>query len=186
MLRRLLVGLVLGAIVGGLLAAGFVAGLKVTSFDASTGGAGLAYLAAAVAGVATGLVAGKPIWASGARVEAGLKAFFGALIAAGAIFALRHWGASWTLDLRAFGGGGPGAPGDLPAVSLPLIGATLGALFELDNTAPKDGPAGAQPRKRVAAQGPIAKAGAKSAVAPELDEVAPRRDAETVSGRSKR
>jgi hypothetical protein len=185
MLRRLLVGLVLGAIVGGLLAAGLVAGLKVTSFD-GTGGVGLAYLAAAVAGVATGLVTGKPIWASGARVEAGLKAIFGALIAAGAIFALRRWGASWTLDLRAIGAGGPGAPGDLPAVSLPLIGAVLGALFELDNTVPKDPPGGAQPRKRVAAQGANAKAGSKAGVAPDLDEVTPGRDAESVSGRSKR
>src|SRR3979409_2609457 len=98
MLRRLFLGLVLGLVVGGLLAAGIFAGLKIETFAGSTGGA-LAYLAAAFAGVLTGLVAGKPIWASGAKVEAGLKAFFGALIAAGLMFALRQWAGFWVLDL---------------------------------------------------------------------------------------
>ena len=90
MLRRLLVGLILGAIVGGLVAAGLVAGLHVLLF-AGTTGVVLAYLTAAATGVLTGLVAGKPIWASGAKIEAGLKAFFGALIAAGLMFAARRW-----------------------------------------------------------------------------------------------
>src|ERR1700752_3726591 len=107
MLRRLLVGLVLGFIVGGLVAAGMVAGLHIVDFAFITGGAALAYLAAAVTGVLTGLVAGKPIWASGAKVEAGLKAFFGALIGVGLMFALRQWAGNVRLDLSAIGAGGP-------------------------------------------------------------------------------
>src|ERR1700734_3192289 len=91
MLRRLLIGLVLGLIVGGLAAAALVAGLHMPLFALGAGGIGLAYLAAAVTGVLTGLVAGKPIWASGAKIEAGLKAFFGALLATGLMFALRQW-----------------------------------------------------------------------------------------------
>jgi len=185
MLRRLLVGLVLGSLVGALLAVGLVAGLKVAVFGDGAGGAVLAYLAAALAGVLTGLVAGKPIWASGAGIEAGLKAFFGALLAAGAMFALRRWATAWALDLSTFGAGGPDSAGHLPAVSLPLIGAALGALFELDNTSGAEGTATKPlpPRKRVAAQsaGDRAKPGAA-----EPDEVAPGRDAEIVTGRSKR
>jgi hypothetical protein len=132
MLRRLFIGLALGLAVGGLLAAGLIAGLKVPAFDGA-GGVALAYAAAAVAGVLTGLVAGKPIWAPSAKVEAGLKAFFGALLGAGAMFALRQWASPWTADLSALGAG-RGAVGALPATSLPLIAAVLGALFELDNT----------------------------------------------------
>src|SRR5258708_13626590 len=89
MVCRLFVGLVLGLVVGALLAAGLVAGLKVDTFLGSGGGA-MAYVAAALTGVMTGLVAGKPIWAPGAKGEAGLKALFGALLGAGAMFALRQ------------------------------------------------------------------------------------------------
>jgi len=151
MLRRLLIGLALGLAVGGLLAAGLIAGLKVAAFEGA-GGVALAYAAAAVAGVLTGLVAGKPIWAPSAKVEAGLKAFFGALLGAGAMFALRQWASPWTADLSALGAG-RGAVGALPAASLPLIAAVLGALFELDNTG--DATRGEPPprRKRVEPQG---------------------------------
>ena len=69
MLRRLLVGLILGLIVGGLVAAALVAGLHQNLFADDTGGSAFAYLAAAVTGVLTGLVAGKPIWASGAKIR---------------------------------------------------------------------------------------------------------------------
>ncbi len=138
MFRRLLVGLVIGLLVGGVLAAGLVAGLKLTVFAGGTGLV-LAYLCAAVAGVATGLFAGKPIWESGAKIEAGLKAFFGALLALGGMFALRQWAGAWVLDLNAVGELGKGAIGSLPAASLPLISGVLGALFELDNTGDKAG-----------------------------------------------
>ena len=80
MLKRLLFGVVKGILVGGILGLLFVKALGLTAF-----GAVLAYLAAVVTGVLTGLVAGKPIWAEGARIEAGLKAFVGALVGAGAI-----------------------------------------------------------------------------------------------------
>src|SRR5579883_514408 len=133
MLRRLLIGLVLGLLVGGAVAAGLVLGLGVATFS-SAGGAVLAYLAATLTGVLTGLVAGKPIWASGAKIEAGLKAFFGALIGAGVMFALRQWAGDWPLDLPAIGAHSRTAIGDLPAISLPLVAVVLGAFFELDNT----------------------------------------------------
>lgn len=132
MLRRLLLGLVIGLLMGGLVAAGLVAGLHMATFT-GTGGVVLAYLTAALTGVLTGLVAGKPIWATGAKIEAGLKAFFGALLAAGLMFALRQWAGGFHPPITAV------TPvdlpvGDLPAAALPIIAALLGGFFELDNT----------------------------------------------------
>ena len=57
MLRRVLFGLLKGAIVGGLLATALVYGLGMPVIAPW-----LAYLAAVVTGAVTGLVAGKPIW----------------------------------------------------------------------------------------------------------------------------
>jgi hypothetical protein len=169
MIWRLLVGFVIGLVVGGLLAAAIVAGLKFVTFDGAAGVA-LAYTAAALAGVLTGLFAGKPIWAVDARLEAGLKAFFGALLAAGGMFALRQWGSAWMVNLNGIGELGRGSVGDLPAASLPLIAGVLGSLFELDNTgdkpadASKKTPEGLpEPRRRVQASGANGKAKGKPA-----------------------
>jgi opacity protein-like surface antigen len=146
MLKRLILGLVIGMLVGAAAAAALVSGLHVETFTGDLGPL-IAYGAAAATGVLTGLVAGKPIWASDARIEAGLKAFFGALLAAGGMFALRQWAQGWSLDLSALHAGGPAPVGALPAASLPLIGLVLGGFFELDNSG---GAAEAGPRKRVA------------------------------------
>jgi hypothetical protein len=184
MVRRLVVGLILGLIVGGVVAAGIVAGLGQLEF-LGTGGAVLAYLAAGLTGVLTGLVAGKPIWASGAKIEAGLKAVFGALIGAGLMFALRQWGGGFRPDLG-FIHAGHGPVGDLPAASLPLLAAVLGAFFELDNTGGGEqesaGGAGA-PRKRVASQSTNGSAKARVIDASDAGEG---QEAEVVSRRAKR
>src|SRR5689334_14113255 len=134
MIKRLIVGLFLGAVVGAILAAVLVQGLGVMSFDASSLGAVGAYLAAAATGVVTGLVAGKPIWSADGKIEAGLKAFFGALIALGGMFVLRQW-VHANVDLTSLKASiGPSEIGSLPAASLPIIAAVLGAFFELDNS----------------------------------------------------
>ena len=133
MLKRLLLGLLIGLIMGGLVAAGLVKGLGMTIWN----GAPLAYLFAALTGALVGLVAGKPIWASGGQIEAGLKAIFGALITAGGMYAVRTW-LGVQVDLRSIGAG-IGVVGNLPAVSLPLLSALLGALYGLDNTPATEG-----------------------------------------------
>ncbi len=127
-LKRLVLGIVLGLFVGGLAAFGVVRGLGLETFSPL-----IAYLSAAATGTLVGLVAGKPIWAGGAKIEAGLKAAFGALLGAGILFAIRRWlpetplsATHWPLVT--------GAPGELPAVALPAIGALLGAFYEVDNT----------------------------------------------------
>jgi hypothetical protein len=138
MLKRLIVGLFLGAVVGAILAAILVQGLHVMSFDASALGAAGAYLTAAVTGVVTGLVAGKPIWSADGKIEAGLKAFFGALLALGGMFVLRQWVHS-SIDLTALKASeGAGEIGQLPALSLPIIAAVLGGFFEIDNSGSPD------------------------------------------------
>ncbi len=71
MLGRLLIGIVKGLMVGSLLGFGLV------KLGAAMPIAVVAYLAAAVTGVLIGLVAGKPIWAKDAKIEAGTKAFVG-------------------------------------------------------------------------------------------------------------
>jgi hypothetical protein len=170
MFRRLLVGLILGLVVGGAVGAGLFAGLGVQTFS-SDGGVWLAYPAAVVAGVLTGLVAGKPVWAAGAKIEAGLKAFFGALLAAGMMFALRQWGTPLEVpNWPAIGAHGLTPVSDLPVIALPLVAALLGAFFGLDNTgdegsAADRGTPPANARSRVAAQA----GGGKARVAAERE-----------------
>ena len=127
MVRRLLIGLALGALLGAIAAAALIKGLGVVSF-----GLLFALASAAVTGAVVGLVAGKPIWANGAKIEAGLKAGAGAILGVIAMFLVRKFiGAS--VDLTNFGAGA-GTIGDLPATSLPIVAALLGGFFEADNT----------------------------------------------------
>ncbi len=175
---------------GGLVAAGLVAGLHITTFM-GTGGAVLAYLTAALTGVLTGLVAGKPIWATGAKIEAGLKAFFGALLAAGLMFALRQWAGGFHPPITAV------TPedlpiGDLPAAALPIIAALLGGFFELDNTgggsedADKKKGESSGAKKRIAAGEEKTNGQSKSRVAEDDDEGEAEQAAAAAPKRAKR
>ncbi|MFO0675172.1 MAG: hypothetical protein U0169_01465 [Polyangiaceae bacterium] len=147
MLKRLLVGLVLGAVLGGLAAAAVIRGLGIVAFGSGFQ-AVLAYLFAAGTGVVVGLVAGKPIWSKGGQIEAGLKAVAGAAVAALGMFALRTWGVQ-NVDLAAIGAGS-GAIGLLPATTLPIVAAILGGFFEADNTGGDADDVGAKRGVRVA------------------------------------
>lgn len=127
MLKRLIVGLILGTLIGAAFAAALVRGFGMVFFPNAI----LAYGAAAAVGVVTGLVAGKPIWSADGKIEAGLKAFFGALLGMAVMYALRwvHIRADLTM-LNA----GEGPISWLPAASLPMVGAALAAFYEVDNT----------------------------------------------------
>ncbi len=125
MLKRLLLGLVKGGLVGGAFALLMIHGFGLNAF-----GALLAYILAVVVGVVTGLIAGKPIWAKDARIEAGLKAVAGAVVGALLMFALRSW-ANISLDLGAYGNG---VIGELPIVALPMVATILALFYEVDNT----------------------------------------------------
>jgi len=158
MLGRLLIGIVKGLIVGGLL--GF--GLAKLGFAAP--GALIAYAAAAVTGILIGLVAGKPIWAKDAKVEAGMKAFVGALLGCGLMYVARRWltmpvpvplgelgGANASLGQVA---GSAGTIGGLAITSLAAIAAVLGGFYEADNNPSDDaGAKSAEPAKKSAEPG---------------------------------
>jgi hypothetical protein len=139
MFKRLFIGLLIGIVMGGIAAAALIKGLGVLTF-AGTGGEIWAYFAALITGAFIALVAGKPVWAKGAWIEVGLKAFFGSLLAAAGMFALRRWG-GMPVDLSRVGAGA-GTLGLLPATSLPILATVLSVFFEIDNTDP--------PQERVA------------------------------------
>jgi len=126
MLRRLLLGLVEGIVIGAALVAAVSRGLGLVAPGALV----LALLAAAT-GFLVGLVAGRPIWSPDAKTEAFLKAVAGSIVGFGASFALRHF-LTPSLDLSAFSLGA-GSAGQLPAVTLPAIATALALFFELDH-----------------------------------------------------
>jgi hypothetical protein len=138
MVGRFLVGVVKGLIVGGLV--GY--GLSRLGYGAPD--ALIAYLAAAATGALVGLVAGKPIWAKGAAVEAAMKAVFGALLGAGLMFAARKWlvqplpidlGPALAAPNASLGEAeGHGSLGGVAVTSLAAVAAVLAGLFDADNT----------------------------------------------------
>lgn len=174
MLGRLLIGLVKGLLVGALV--GF--GLAKLGFAAPI--AVVAYLGAAVAGVLTGLVAGKPIWAKDAKIEAGMKAFVGALLAAGLMYAARRFltmplpialgelgGANASLGEAA---GSAGTIGGLAMTSLASVAGLLGGFYEVDNDPSEAETAPSGKAKKSAEGGKRIAAEALDDEAEELDE----------------
>jgi hypothetical protein len=139
MLGRLLIGIVKGLMVGALLGYGLV------RLGMGVPGVVVAYLAAALAGVLVGLVAGKPIWAKDAKIEAGTKAFVGALLALGLMAAAR----TWLLVPLPFSVGEL-APehatlGGFAMTALAAIAGLLGGFYEADNDPSEEAaPAGAE------------------------------------------
>jgi hypothetical protein len=132
MLGRLLIGILKGLVVGGLLGFGLV------KLGVGVPGAVIAYLAAAVTGVVIGLVAGKPIWAKDAKIEAGAKAFVGALLGIGLMAAARQW-LTMALPFQVANIVPEGARvGEFAMTSLAGIAALLGGFYDADNDATDD------------------------------------------------
>jgi hypothetical protein len=159
MLKRLLVGLMIGIVAGAAL------GFGLLQLLANPMSGALGYAFAAIAGVLVGLVAGKPIWAKGALVEAGLKAFIGALLACILLFGLRFV----PFSLPGFAGAQAARIGEHAFGALAAVATLLAVFYELDNTG-GDAEAvdkNAPTRKRV--EGPASKKPAASAEL-ELDE----------------
>ena len=144
MLRRMLLGLFEGLVIGLALGVGAARGLGL-----SAPGGVIALLLGAGAGFLVGLVAGRPVWSRDGKTEALLKAGAGALGGAGLSFAAGHW-LKVPLDLSAFElGAGPA--GTLSAAVLPLVASALALFFELDddgaNRAPPRVAAGAKKQR---------------------------------------
>lgn len=146
MALRMLVGLLKGLVLGGLVGYGLTAGGLTAGW--------LAYLAAAVVGMLVALIAGKPIWAEDARIEVGMKAAAGAILAPLAMWGLRSF---LTMGL-------PFDPSTLPGLesvsassatlgtffvtSLAIIGGVLAGFYDADNQPGKGDKAGASSSKQ--------------------------------------
>jgi hypothetical protein len=141
MLGRLLVGIVKGLVLGALL------GFGLLKLGMAVPPALIAYVAAAATGILIGLIAGKPIWAKDAKIEAGMKAGVGALLGVGLMFAARRW---LTMPLPqqvsdlAHLPSSAEAPtlGTFAMSSLAAIAAVLGGFYDADNTPEPEKPAG--------------------------------------------
>lgn len=173
MLGRLIIGIVKGLIVGGLV------GFGLAKLGLAAPGAVIAYLAAALTGVLVGLIAGKPIWAKDAKIEAGMKAFVGALLGVGLMFVARKWLTfPIPVPLGELGGANlslgedpattTGTFGGLALTSLAAIAALLGGFYEADNDPSDEDTTGAAPRLSAGAGG--AKRIAASAKADDVDD----------------
>jgi hypothetical protein len=124
MLKRLVAAVLEGALPGAAVAFGLS--------KLGTAAPFAMYLAVAVVGVLTGLVAGKPIWAKAAKIEALLKALAGAFIAVVVLYAVRKWLPGVQVDLASLGAGA-GSIGNLPWVAFPATGVALATVLEIDD-----------------------------------------------------
>lgn len=144
MLKRLIIGVIKGLLVGGAIGSALHFGLGWTT------AAGLfAYLLAMGSGATAGVLAGKPPWRQQAWIESVLKSVAGL-----GVGALAYWGASsWLAFPLPFEI--PGIASATPWTEMTLgittaTAAVFGALVELDNT-DDDAPAKAKRNVRVAA-----------------------------------
>lgn len=126
MLKRLILGLVKGLVLGGVVGAAITFGLA----TASLGGVAAYALYALVAAFA-GVLAGRPPWVKGAWVESVLKGLFGVAVGVG-LYALAS--RFLLMPLPNLAGGEPLAAALQPMLMAPAIGAIYAALIELDNT----------------------------------------------------
>jgi hypothetical protein len=164
LLFGLLKGIVLGALIGYGLAA---AGVAVPS-------ALIAYPVAAGLGMLLALVAGKPIWAKGARIEVGMKAAAGALVVPGMLWLIRRFltmGVPFDLPSK-LGFEPSGATlGMFGMTGLAMAGAVLAGFFDADNQpgAKEEGAdktSASEAKKRIATTGGAASEADESAAEP--------------------
>ena len=143
MVKKVVLGLVEGALLGGVVA------VALSRLHAGWGPL-VAYAATAFVGALVGAVAGKPIWARAAKLEGLLKSLAGAFIAATALYGARKWLNGVHVDFEALGGGA-GPIGQVPSAALPIIGASLGFVFQIDDALGGDSE---PPRRRVVEASP--------------------------------
>ena len=164
MLKRLGLGLAIGIVLGALL------GYGLSQIPGSLMAGALGYVFAAVTGVVVGLVAGKPIWAKGAGVEAGLKAGIGALLSCALLFGLRFL----SFSVPGMAGIASAPIGQHPVGALVAISTLLAVFYELDNSGgEEDIEKHAPTRKRVEGEGPVSKKGARVADDESLEDEVP-------------
>ena len=147
MLKRLIIGVLKGVILGGAVGAALYFGLGQGSLEGV-----YAYLLYGAVGALTGVVAGKPLWKPGAWIEALLRGVFGIAVGCG-VYAL----ASSFLSLGAiplpsslFPALPVGEQADhffkQPLAMAPLLATLYASLIELDNDGKGDDAGGTKVR----------------------------------------
>jgi hypothetical protein len=139
MLKRLVFALLEGALPG------VLAAFVLSSVGAASSALAV-YVAAAVVGVSTGLLAGRPIWAKSAKIEGALKAVVGLFISVTMLFGIRRWLPGVSVDLGAIAAGS-GPIGSVPWIVLPGLGVAYAVVLEIDDAIGAD-PAPAPQRVR--------------------------------------
>lgn len=129
---RLLVGLLKGLIIGG------IVGYALAASGMATPAALIAYPLAAGLGMLVALIAGKPIWAKDARIEVGMKAAAGALLAPFFLFLARRFlQFDVPFDVSSLPGlshvSGTPEVGELALTSFAAVAALLAGFFDADN-----------------------------------------------------
>lgn len=158
MLTRFGLGLIKGLLLGGLVLAALFFGASWASVPVW-----MAYLLVVALGALTGLVAGKPIWQKDAKIEAGLKALVGAILAPAALYALRRWVPLPQLPA-------PHAVADeVSVIAFPAVSVVIAMLFELDNSPSPEGEAQGAGQK--GASGGKVRVGASASQGDELDDL---------------
>lgn len=128
MLKRLLLGCLKGALLGGAIGSAFHWGLGWTRGEGL-----LLYLVAMGAGATAGVLVGKPPWQQDAWIESVLKAVAGLAFGALLYWVTSTW-AAFGVPF-AFDGVAQGTPWTtLPLVVSALVALLFGALVELDHT----------------------------------------------------
>jgi hypothetical protein len=149
---RLLLGLLKGLVIGALVGYGLaVAGI---------GWPFMFYVGASMVGAMVALVAGKPIWAKDARIEVGMKALAGAILAPGLMWLVRSFvSVGLPFDVAMLPGLGALQSqgmtlGTFSVSALAMVAAMLGGFYDADNAVGDSGEAGARvaatKKKRVA------------------------------------
>jgi hypothetical protein len=141
MLKRLLIGLIKGLLIGGAIGAGLQYGLHWTL---PSGGL-LGYLLTMGAAGTTGVFAGRPPWRDGAWIEALLKGLVGVGVGALVYWLCSRFGA---LPIPYPGLAEPVPWTALPAVFVPTISGLYGSLVELDNTGDDNKKGGGNTKKK--------------------------------------
>jgi hypothetical protein len=128
---RLLIGVLKGLLLGALVGYGLAAAGMSWPF--------MFYVGASVVGVLIALVAGKPIWAEDARIEVGMKALAGAILAPGLMWLARTFlSVGLPFDVSSL----PGLAmlpshgltlGTFSVSALAMVAALLGGFYDVDN-----------------------------------------------------
>jgi ABC-type xylose transport system permease subunit len=125
MVKKILLGLLQGAFSGGIVF--FALSALHVAWTAM-----VTYLAVALVGAIVGAISGRPVWAREAKLEALLKSLAGAFIASIAMYGTRKWLAGVHVNLELIGSTS-GPLGEVPLAALPVIGAALGFVFQIDD-----------------------------------------------------